>query len=99
MLRSVGMSGRDFNKMMTYECVFTECGHFFTGLPLSAAASWLIYRGLASVEKWRISILYFLAQYGGQCVQCVPYCLHHNDVCRKPVKERKHIDVLRDDMT
>ncbi len=94
------MSGRDFNKMMTYECVFTECGHFFTGLPLSAAASWLIYRGLASVEKWRISILYFLAQYGGQCVQCVLLIVFITMMYAvSRLKRENIIDALRDDMT
>ena len=28
MLRSVGMSGRDFNKMILMSVFFTECGHF-----------------------------------------------------------------------
>ena len=46
MLRSVGMSDRDFNKMMRFECIFYGVRTMGLGLPLSGILSWLIYMGL-----------------------------------------------------
>lgn len=46
MLRSVGMSDRDFNKMMRFECVLYGARTMLWGLPLSGILSWLIYRGM-----------------------------------------------------
>lgn len=47
MLRSVGMSERDFNKMMRFECAFYGMRTLLFGLPLAGALSWLIYKGMA----------------------------------------------------
>lgn len=43
MLRSVGMSDRDFNKMMRFECVLYGSQTMLWGLPLSLLLSYLIY--------------------------------------------------------
>lgn len=51
MLRSVGMSDHDFNKMMTFECVFYGMRTLIFGIPIAGFISWLIYKGLISVEK------------------------------------------------
>lgn len=48
MLRSVGMSERDFDRMMAMECIFYGAGTLAWGLPLCAFASWLIYRGMVA---------------------------------------------------
>ena len=47
MLRSVGMSDRDFNKMMRFECVLYGARTMLWGLPLAGILSWLIYKGMA----------------------------------------------------
>ena len=46
MLRSVGMSDRDFNKMMRFECVLYGARTMLWGLPLSGILSFLIYKGM-----------------------------------------------------
>lgn len=47
MLRSVGMSDRDFNKMMRFECLLYGLYTLLYGLPLAGIFSWLIYKGMA----------------------------------------------------
>lgn len=51
MLRSVGMSDRDLNKMMNFECVFYGMRTLLFGLPIAGIISWLIYEGLMAVER------------------------------------------------
>lgn len=46
MLRSVGMSDRDFQKMMNFECAFYGGRTLLFGLPIAGIFSWLIYKGL-----------------------------------------------------
>lgn len=46
MLRSVGMSDRDFKKMMNFECAFYGMRTLLFGLPIAGIISWLIYKGL-----------------------------------------------------
>ena len=46
MLRSVGMSDRDFNKMMRFECVLYGSKTLLFGLPLALLLSYLIYLGI-----------------------------------------------------
>jgi putative ABC transport system permease protein len=48
MLRSVGMSERDFQKMMHFECAFYGLRTLMFGLPIAVILSWLIYQGLFS---------------------------------------------------
>lgn len=44
MLRSVGMSERDFQKMMNFECAFYGIRALIFGLPIAVISSWLIYK-------------------------------------------------------
>jgi len=46
MLRSVGMSDRNFNKMMRIECWFYGLRTMMFGIPLSLLLSWLVYMGI-----------------------------------------------------
>lgn len=46
MLRSVGMSDRDFNKMMRFECVLYGSKTLLFGLPIALLLSYLIYLGI-----------------------------------------------------
>ena len=48
MLRSIGMSDRDFNKMMNFECAFYGMRTLLFGLPAAGICSWLIYCGMAA---------------------------------------------------
>ena len=47
MIRSIGMSDRDFNKMMGFECIFYGMQTLMISLPLSVIFSFLIYLGIA----------------------------------------------------
>ncbi|WP_371025416.1 FtsX-like permease family protein (plasmid) [Paraclostridium ghonii] len=44
MLRSVGMSDRDFQKMMNFECAFYGMRSLIFGIPIATISSWLIYK-------------------------------------------------------
>ncbi|MFR3685938.1 MAG: ABC transporter permease [Enterococcus sp.] len=46
MLRSVGMTDREFNKMMIFECIFYGSRSLILGIPTAGVLSWLIYRGM-----------------------------------------------------
>lgn len=50
MLRSVGMSDRDFDKMMRFECAFYGMRALLIGLPLAVISSWLIHKGVVTEE-------------------------------------------------
>lgn len=44
MLKSVGMSNKELNRMMNFECVLYGSRALLYGLPVSAVITWLIYR-------------------------------------------------------
>ena len=44
MLKSVGMTGKGFNKMMNFECVLYGIRSLLYGLPVAFGVTWLIYR-------------------------------------------------------
>lgn len=48
MLRSVGMSDRDFNKMMVFECGLYGLRALLVGLPAAGGIAWLIYQGMVA---------------------------------------------------
>ena len=48
MLKSVGMSKKDFDKMMNYECVLYGSKALIFGLPVSALVTYLIYKAVNS---------------------------------------------------
>ena len=51
MLRSVGMSERSFNRMMSFECMFYGMRTLLYSIPLSGLLSWLIHRAFMAIEK------------------------------------------------
>uniref|UniRef100_UPI0040569641 ABC transporter permease n=1 Tax=Agathobacter sp. TaxID=2021311 RepID=UPI0040569641 len=44
MLKSVGMSNKELNRMMNFECVLYGSRALLYGIPVSAAITWLIYK-------------------------------------------------------
>lgn len=42
----MGMSERDFQKMMNFECAFYGMRALLFGLPIAGISSWLIYKGM-----------------------------------------------------
>jgi putative ABC transport system permease protein len=100
MLRSVGMSDRDFNKMMNFECVFYGMRTLLFGFPIAGIISWLIYEGLVTAE--RMDNFDFVFPWGSMAISVVSvlfivfitmlYAI-------SKIKRENIIDVLRDDMT
>lgn len=94
MLRSVGMSDRDFSKMMRYECAFYGVRALLVGLPLAIIFSWLIYKGIDGINfvlPWAsIGISVF-------SVLLIIFVTMMYAVSK--IKKENIIDALRDDMT
>ncbi len=100
MLRSVGMSDRDFNKMMNFECVFYGMRTLLYGLPLAVIASWLIFKGLAGMEK--IDNFAFVFPWSSMAISVfsVLFIVFITMLyATSKIKRENIIDALRDDMT
>ncbi len=96
MLRSVGMSDRSFDKMMGFECVCYGVKALLYGLPIAAAASWLIHLNMVTEDvkftlPWRsmgISIVTVLLVVFITMMYAV-----------SKIKKENIMDALRDEMT
>jgi putative ABC transport system permease protein len=100
MLRSVGMSDRDFQKMMNFECIFYGMRTLLLGLPIAGVISRLIYKGLATVE--RIDNFDFLFPWGSMAISIfsVLFIVFITMLYAiSKIKKENIIDALRDDMT
>ncbi|WP_027626307.1 ABC transporter permease [Clostridium lundense] len=100
MLRSVGMSERDFQKMMNFECVFYGMRTLLFGIPISAICSWLIYKGFVSVE--RMDNFHFVFPWGSMAISVfsVLFIVFITMLyATRKIKKENIIDALRDDMT
>ncbi|BCJ93821.1 ABC transporter permease [Anaerocolumna cellulosilytica] len=100
MLRSVGMSERDFNKMMNFECIFYGMRTLLFGLPIAGINSWLIFKGLVAQE--RMDNLDFLFPWrsmtiGMFSVFFIVFITMLYAISK--IKKENIIDALRDDMT
>jgi len=100
MLRSVGMSDRDFNKMMNFECVFYGMRTLLFGLPIAAIVSWLIYEVLVTVE--RMDNFDFVFPWESMAISVfsvlfIVFITMRYAISR--IKRENIIDALRDDMT
>ncbi|RCX07590.1 putative ABC transport system permease protein [Anaerobacterium chartisolvens] len=97
MLRSVGMSDRDFNKMMRFECALYGARTMLWGLPLSGILSWLIYQGMVIgggdldfIFPWGSIGISMLGVFLVVFITTL-YAIHK-------LKRENIIDALRDDM-
>ncbi len=100
MLRSVGMSERDFNKMMNFECVFYGMRTLLFGLPIAGFLSWLIYEVLATAE--RMDNFDFVFPWGSMAISVFSVLFIVFITMRYAISEitrENIIDALRDDMT
>lgn len=99
MLRSVGMSERDFNRMMNFECSFYGIRTLLFGLPIAGIISWLMYRGLYIGGADSIE---FLFPWDSMAVSVLGVFLIVFLTTRyaiSKIKKENIIDALRDDMT
>ena len=100
MLRSVGMSDRDFNKMMNFECVFYGMRTLLFGIPIAGIISWLIYEGFVVAE--RMDNFDFVFPWGSMAISVfgvffVVFITMLYAISK--IKKENIIDALRDDMT
>lgn len=99
MLRSVGMSDRDFNKMMRIECAFYGMRSLLLGLPLAALSSWLIYNGLFPGGMDGVSFVLPWASIGISVLSVLLIIFITMMYAVSKIKKENIIDALRDDMT
>ncbi|MBW6411705.1 ABC transporter permease [Clostridium weizhouense] len=100
MLRSVGMSERDFQKMMNFECIFYGMRTLIFGLPIAAISSWLIYKGLVSIE--RMDNFKFVFPWSSLVISIfsVLFIVFITMLYAiSKIKKENIIDALRDDLT
>lgn len=98
MLRSVGMSDRDFNKMMNFECAFFGMKTLLFGVPIAVLFSWLIDKGMVAggaeigfIFPWASLIISVLGVFFLVFITML--------YATRSIKKENIIDALRDDMT
>ena len=96
MLRSVGMSDRNFNRMMRFECVFYGARALLFGLPLAAVSSWLIHKVMV-VDRVKFTLPWASIGISVFSVLLVIFATMAYAVGK--IKRENIIDALRDDMT
>lgn len=97
MLRSIGMSDHDFQKMMNFECIFYGLKSLIIGLPLSAASSYIIYKLLTQGEETiSYSIPWISMCVSTICVFFIVFITMLYSISK--IKKENIIDALRDDM-
>ncbi|MBU3171846.1 ABC transporter permease [Clostridium estertheticum] len=94
MLRSVGMSDRDFQKMMNFECVFYGVKALLFGLPISVISSWLIYKGMVDGAD----NIDFVFPWGSMAISVFFVVFITMLYSISKIKKENIIDALRDDM-
>lgn len=99
MLRSVGMSDRDFNKMMRFECAFYGMRALLFGLPLAVLLSWLIYRGMFAGGAEGIVFELPWASLGISVASVLLVIFATMMYAVSQIRKENIIDVLRDEMT
>lgn len=99
MLRSIGMSDRDFNKMMNFECAFYGLRTLLFGIPIAVLLSWLIYESLIMAEQ--MDNFNFVFPWGSIAISALGvFLIVFITMLYATSKIRKEniIDALRDDM-
>lgn len=98
MLRSIGMSDRDFQKMMNFECAFYGMKALLFGLPISAISSWLIYKGMTNGGADNVHFVFPLGSMAISIVSVLFVVFITMLYAVQKIKKENIIDALRDDM-
>ena len=99
MLRSVGMSDRNFNKMMRFECAFYGMRALLVGLPIAAISSWLIYKGMVGGGADNLNFVLPWSSIGISVFSVLLVIFVTIMYAVNKIKKENIIDALRDDMT
>jgi putative ABC transport system permease protein len=97
MLRSVGMSDLNFNKMMRFECAFYGMRALLIGLPLAVASSWLIYKGMFIGGADNINFVLPWASIGISVFSVLLVIFVTMRYAVSKIRKENIIDALRDD--
>ncbi|MEG2418582.1 MAG: ABC transporter permease, partial [Eubacterium sp.] len=100
MLRSVGMSEGDFNRMMAFECLFYGLRTLLFGVPISGLLAWLIHQGLMAQEK--LDGIAFVFPWGSLAISTLgvfAIVLTTMVYATHKIKKENIIDTLRDELT
>ncbi|MBU3129993.1 FtsX-like permease family protein [Clostridium tagluense] len=98
MLRSVGMSDRDFQKMMNFECAFYGIKALLFGLPISAISSWLIYKGMVTGGADNMNFVFPWGSMAISVLSVLFVVFITMLYSTRKIKKENIIDALRDDM-
>lgn len=99
MLRSVGMSERNFQKMMNFECAFYGMRALLFGLPIAAISSWLIYKGMIASGADNIDFVFPWKSMAISVFSVLFIVFITMLYAISKIKKENIIDALRDDMT
>ena len=99
MLRSVGMSDRDFQKMMNFECTFYGLRALLFGLPLAAIVSWLIYIWMGNGGADNINFIFPWNSMAISVFSVFFVVFITMLYAISEIKKENIIDALRDDLT
>lgn len=97
MLRSVGMSERDFNKMMRFECALYGYRTMLIGLPAAGILSWLIYVGM-DAGGGQVRYVFPWSSIGASILGVFLVIFITMLYAVSKIKKENIIDALRDDM-
>jgi putative ABC transport system permease protein len=97
MLRSVGMSDRDFSKMMRFECILYGARTMLWGLPLSGVLSYLLFRGM-KIGGGEINFIFPWSSIGISVFGVFFVVFVTMLYAVSQIKRENIIDALRDDM-
>lgn len=97
MLRSIGMSDKDFNKMMRFECAFYGMKALMIGIPLSLIISVLITKTMFMEEQAEFTLPWTSVGISALSVFLIIFITMMYAVSK--IKKENIIDALRDEMT
>ena len=95
MLKSVGMSGRGFSRMMNYECLLYGSRALLYGLPVSCGVTWLIY--LAIMEGYETTFRLPWAAIGIEVLSVFLVVFATMLYAMSKVKKENPIDALKNE--
>lgn len=98
MLRSVGMSDRDFNRMMRFECILYGVRTMLWGLPLSVLMSCLIYRGMVLGGGFELTFTFPWGSIGASILGVFLIVFITMLYATSQIKKENIIDALRDEL-
>jgi putative ABC transport system permease protein len=95
MLRSVGMTDGDFNRMMIYECVFYGAKALLYGLPTAFAVTYFIYNAMMKGVDVAFNLPWVSVGVSVLCVFLVVFVTTLYSV--RSVRRANVIDALREE--